>query len=381
MARFKGFSVLLCTGMVALTVPAQAGFEYSPPKAPPVPAASPVLVPEDAIDGPMPIVPNDPVTAEPLADAGSASAPMPLAAQAPVPAEAATIKPEGDPVYIRRQRSTVAVKPPKAEPMDTDALLKATENGESIAMTKERLDGMPAKQTGKLVINPYPLEQTASHDRGGMGTLSVEQAMMEEGGTLRPVATPGKNNSNGLRARAKITSRYDGEAKYLDRSTTRQAAPNTMMAGSLTPIPGGEGEPLQGIDMMPLPPPSNMAAAQPAPAAPQPMVPRAPTQPPSMPQPAIPANYPTPVAAAPSTQANAGGFTEAVGFGRDLPLALAMSQVIPPDYSYAFGQNVNVGSTVSWQGGKPWNEVLNDMLSPNGMRAVIQGKQITIVRA
>jgi hypothetical protein len=42
---------------------------------------------------------------------------------------------------------------------------------------------------------------------------------------------------------------------------------------------------------------------------------------------------------------------------------------------------VNVGSTVSWQGGKPWNEVLNDMLATQGMRAVISGSQITILSA
>lgn len=71
-------------------------------------------------------------------------------------------------------------------------------------------------------------------------------------------------------------------------------------------------------------------------------------------------------------------FAEAVGFGRDLPLALALSQVVPPDYSYSFAQNVDAGTNVSWQGGKPWDDVLNDMLAPSGLRADIRGRDVMI---
>lgn len=71
-------------------------------------------------------------------------------------------------------------------------------------------------------------------------------------------------------------------------------------------------------------------------------------------------------------------FAEAVGFGRDLPLALALSQVVPPDYSYSFSQNVDAGTNVSWQGGKPWDQVLNDMLAPSGLRADIRGRDVMI---
>lgn len=74
-------------------------------------------------------------------------------------------------------------------------------------------------------------------------------------------------------------------------------------------------------------------------------------------------------------------FAEAVGFGRDLPLALALSQVVPPGYNYSFGQNVDAGTTVSWQGGKPWNEVLQDMLAQSGLRADMRGKQVMIKSA
>ncbi len=52
------------------------------------------------------------------------------------------------------------------------------------------------------------------------------------------------------------------------------------------------------------------------------------------------------------------------GFGADMPLALALRQIVPAKYAFSFGNNVNPGETISWNGGKPWNEVLKDSLSP-----------------
>lgn len=52
------------------------------------------------------------------------------------------------------------------------------------------------------------------------------------------------------------------------------------------------------------------------------------------------------------------------GFGRDIPLALVMQQIIPPGYAYSFDTEVNPGLRVSWNGGKPWNVVLQDALTP-----------------
>lgn len=71
-------------------------------------------------------------------------------------------------------------------------------------------------------------------------------------------------------------------------------------------------------------------------------------------------------------------YAEAVGFGRELPLALAMSQVVPSDYAFSFSDDSAAGEIVSWQGGKPWDQVLNDMLAGQGLRAIIQGKKVTI---
>ena len=71
-------------------------------------------------------------------------------------------------------------------------------------------------------------------------------------------------------------------------------------------------------------------------------------------------------------------YAQAVGFGRDLPLALALSQVIPSNYTHGFSEGIKTGTTVSWEGGKAWNVVLNDMLRPRNLTAVIQGNQVII---
>jgi hypothetical protein len=62
-----------------------------------------------------------------------------------------------------------------------------------------------------------------------------------------------------------------------------------------------------------------------------------------------------------------------------LPLALALSQVIPENYALFFETAVDAEQTsVSWEGGKPWNQVLQDMLAPLGLRAEIQPNLVMI---
>ncbi|MGB0720059.1 MAG: hypothetical protein ACPGRX_06275, partial [Bdellovibrionales bacterium] len=71
-------------------------------------------------------------------------------------------------------------------------------------------------------------------------------------------------------------------------------------------------------------------------------------------------------------------FEEAVGFGSDVPLVLALRQVVPADYSYSFGPSVNPGYRVSWIGGQGWDRVVADMIAPLGYRVSIQGKTLHI---
>ncbi|PJB69471.1 MAG: hypothetical protein CO093_10370 [Alphaproteobacteria bacterium CG_4_9_14_3_um_filter_47_13] len=71
-------------------------------------------------------------------------------------------------------------------------------------------------------------------------------------------------------------------------------------------------------------------------------------------------------------------FETAVGFGKDIPLVLAMRQIVPASYSYSFDTGVNPGVRVSWQGGRPWDVVINAALAPLNLHAVISGKAIQI---
>jgi hypothetical protein len=117
---------------------------------------------------------------------------------------------------------------------------------------------------------------------------------------------------------------------------------NTSPYGGLTPVPGGEPGP---IPMTINPYPLNKAPGK--------TVESAPT----------------------------GTYTDIVGFGRDLPLALALSQVVPASYSYAFAQSIDTGAIVSWEGGKPWNVVLKEMLARAGLKAEIQENRVLVTKA
>jgi|GEM_PF-1227064 len=55
------------------------------------------------------------------------------------------------------------------------------------------------------------------------------------------------------------------------------------------------------------------------------------------------------------------------GFGSDLPLAIALQQVVPPGHQFSFAEGVNPGVKVSWEGGKSWQAVLTDMLATQGL--------------
>lgn len=66
------------------------------------------------------------------------------------------------------------------------------------------------------------------------------------------------------------------------------------------------------------------------------------------------------------------------GFGSDLPLVIALQQVVPPGYQYSFAGGVSPGVSVSWEGGKPWQQVLSDMLGSHGLGYRLQGSTVVI---
>ncbi len=71
-------------------------------------------------------------------------------------------------------------------------------------------------------------------------------------------------------------------------------------------------------------------------------------------------------------------YDKAVGFARAVPLSLALSQVVPAEFSYSYDKNVDKEQVVSWEGGAPWNQVLNNMLQTRGLKAAIQGNDVII---
>lgn len=71
-------------------------------------------------------------------------------------------------------------------------------------------------------------------------------------------------------------------------------------------------------------------------------------------------------------------YQEAVGFGKEIPLSIALMQIVPEGYATQLPGNDLENKIVSWKGGKPWNQVLNDVLRPLGYDASIQGKQVVV---
>ncbi len=131
-------------------------------------------------------------------------------------------------------------------------------------------------------------------------------------------------------------------------------------------------------DMTPVTSWEKPADAAPAPMSPAPMS-TAPVS--SAPVTAAPASTWTPpanndMAAAPMSSEPAGDVL--TGFGSDVPLVIALQQVVPAGYQYSFAAGVNPGVSVSWQGGKSWQGVLADMLAAQGLGFRIQNSAVIV---
>lgn len=66
------------------------------------------------------------------------------------------------------------------------------------------------------------------------------------------------------------------------------------------------------------------------------------------------------------------------GFADDIPLSVALRQIIPPSYVYSTGSGINLSQNVSWRGDKPWPEALQTMLAAYGMEGKIDGNIVRI---
>jgi len=176
----------------------------------------------------------------------------------------------------------------------------------------------------KLFIDPYPLRNNVARPNK-MSLVDTYKAMSEGSDTLHPVKL-GSGMSTGVKDNTKpiVPTRLGSAHGAISK--------HKKHGGDMTPMLGGE------------------PAALPNPRDPQPV----------------------------ERIASHQNYANAVGFGRELPMALALSQVIPSEFTHSFAKDIDTGVTVSWEGGKPWDQVLNDMLRPKNLTAVIQNKQVII---
>jgi hypothetical protein len=69
------------------------------------------------------------------------------------------------------------------------------------------------------------------------------------------------------------------------------------------------------------------------------------------------------------------------GFASQIPLALALRQVLPVGYNFSIDQNVDMNTSVSYKGGKSWRETIHDMLASAGLTSREQGTTVSVSRA
>ncbi len=80
-----------------------------------------------------------------------------------------------------------------------------------------------------------------------------------------------------------------------------------------------------------------------------------------------------------STTEQSGEVNAVYGFGENLPLAIALREIVPAGFSYSFQKGVNAGTAVSWDGkGQSWTRVVADMLAPHGLIAALHGRVLMI---
>ena len=179
-----------------------------------------------------------------------------------------------------------------------------------------------ASATG-LYIDPYPLRN--NQDAGVVSYHNMAQALAEKSGGLNPVQLGGGMTTGVKSTSSRMAAASDASSMNSGKSSA------AFSIDALTPMIGNEPAPLPGYGIGAVERDDSMRQ-----------------------------------------------FAQAVGFGSDLPLALAISQVVPSEFTHRFDGNIDTAKNVTWEGGKPWNLVLNDMLRPQNLTADVQGNVVVI---
>lgn len=89
-----------------------------------------------------------------------------------------------------------------------------------------------------------------------------------------------------------------------------------------------------------------------------------------MEEPVVATVSPVSGAAIPAQDA-AADYEDVQGFGTDIPLATAMSQIVPANFAYSVDSPAMLGQKVSWTGGMAWNKVLEKAVEPLGLEVAV----------
>jgi hypothetical protein len=87
-----------------------------------------------------------------------------------------------------------------------------------------------------------------------------------------------------------------------------------------------------------------------------------------------------PGAETPAKRSSPPRFAIAYGFGKAVPLAFALRQIVPASVRITYGPGADPHAIVNWQGGRGWNRVLAAALKPLGLRPVFTRAAVEIRR-
>lgn len=66
------------------------------------------------------------------------------------------------------------------------------------------------------------------------------------------------------------------------------------------------------------------------------------------------------------------------GFANKVPLAVALRQILPSGYAFSIDPNVDMGTLISFQGGKPWRVTLQEAVMPSGLVVREHGQMVSV---
>ncbi len=95
----------------------------------------------------------------------------------------------------------------------------------------------------------------------------------------------------------------------------------------------------------------------------------------------VPAPMPAPIAPSSFAGTSIDSGPAVQGFGRSVPLAIALQQIVPPSYRYSFEPPVSGSTRVTWTGGKSWKAIVAEIARDNNMNVDIASNVVAFHHA